>query len=110
MLNIDGQSIGITRGDTGQFTITFSGQDAPEDGCTILVSLKKTKTSDDVIWEKRYTISGGVIIVTITSEDTVNLSFGQYWWDARILYRDGTIYTPMNPASFKVLEVIGNAG
>ena len=31
MLNINGQSIEISRGDTGAFTITFTGADAPEE-------------------------------------------------------------------------------
>lgn len=107
MFNVDGQKIGITKGDTGQFTITFTGDDKPEDGCTALVSLKKTKTSEDAIWEKRLAIADDTVTVTVTSQDS-NIPFGQYWWDVRILFRDGTIFTPMNPASFKVLEVVGN--
>lgn len=107
MLNINGQNIGITKGDTGQFTITFTGDDKPEDGCSVLVSLKKTKTSETPVWEKRYTVNSDTVTVTMTSDDT-NIAFGQYWWDARIIFRDGTVYTPMNPASFKVLEVVGD--
>lgn len=108
MLNVDGLDIGITRGDTGQFTITFTGDDKPENGCVILVSLKKTKTSTYPLWEKRLIVNNDTITVTLTSADT-DLAFGQYWWDARITFRDGTIYTPMAPASFKILEVIGDA-
>lgn len=108
MLDITGKNVGITRGDTGQFTITFTGDDKPEDGSTVFVSLKKTKNSEDMIWEKRYTVSNDTVTVTLTSDDT-DLPFGQYWWDARIRFMDGTIFTPMLPASFKVLEVIGDA-
>ena len=107
MLEINGKNIEVSRQDTGQYTITFSGQDKPEDGSVALVSLKKTKNSDTPIWEKRYTITNDVITVTLTSQDT-DLSFGQYWWDVRILFRDGTVFTPMLPASFKVVEVIGD--
>lgn len=108
MLNIDGDKIAVSRGDTGVFTVTFTGQDAPEDNCTILVSLKKTKDAEEVIWEKRLAVSNHMITVTLTSADT-DQDYGQYWWDLRIIFRDGTIYTPMLPASFKVLEVIGDA-
>lgn len=108
MLDINGLNIEIQRGDTGQFTLTFSGQDAPENGSVILVSLKKTVTSENAIWEKRLTVAENTVTVTLTSQDTNNLSFGQYWWDARILFRDGTIYTPMDPASFVVKKVVGN--
>lgn len=108
MMNIDGQKISISRGDTGMFTITFTGDDAPEDNCTILVSLKKNRDSEEAIWKKRLTVNNYMVTVALNADDT-DQPFGQYWWDARILYRDGTVYTPMSPASFKVLEVIGNA-
>lgn len=108
MLNVDGLDIAITRGDTGQFTITFTGDDKPENGCVVIISLKKTKTSTYPQWEKRLTVSNDTVTVTLTSTDT-DQAFGQYWWDARIIFRDGTVYTPMNPASFRVLEVIGDA-
>lgn len=109
MLEITGRKIDISRGDTGQFTITFTGDDKPADGVTVWVSLKKTKTSEDVIWEKYYTVHDDTVTVLLTSNDT-DLPFGQYWWDARIRFQDGTIYTPMLPASFRILEVIGDAG
>lgn len=107
MIEIDGDKIGVTKGDTGQFTISFTGTDAPTANDTILVSLKKTKTSENVLWEKRLRVNNSSVLVTLTQEDT-NHPFGQYYWDARILYRDGTVYTPMDPASFKILEVVGN--
>lgn len=108
MFDIQGKNIEISRGDTGVYTITFSGVDAPEDGTTAEVSLKKTKDSENLIWEKKYTVADSRITVTLLSEDTADLPYGQYWWDVRILFRDGTIFTPMKPASFKVVEVIGN--
>lgn len=110
MLKIDGTKILISKGDTGVFTITFTGEDAPENNCTVLVSLKKTYDSERTIWEKRLAVADHAVTVTLLSSDTKDLEYGQYWWDARIIFRDGTIYTPMMPASFKVLEVIGDAG
>ena len=107
MFNVNGQSISITKGDTATFTITFTGQDVPEDGTDVLVSLKKTKTSATAVWEKRLKIASGVVSVLLRTIDT-NIDFGQYWWDVRILFSDGSVYTPMQPASFKVVEVIGD--
>lgn len=107
MMNVTGRDIEITKGDTGAFTITFTGDDKPSDGCTVEVSLKKTQTSDTPIWEKKLTVSNDAIYVILNQADT-DQPFGQYWWDARILFQDGTVYTPMKPASFKVLEVIGD--
>lgn len=108
MLDINGRDIAISKGDTGAFTITFTGDDAPEDGCIVQVSLKKTKDSEEMIWEKRYTVASNTVYVTLIPDDTKILPYGQYWWDARILYRDGSVFTPMKPASFKVVEVIGS--
>ena len=107
MMNVDGQKIEISRGDTGAFTITFTGEDKPEDGCIAEISLKKTKTSETLIWEKKITVENDQVSVTLIQPDT-DLPFGQYWWDVRIIFRDGTVYTPMEPASFKILEVIGD--
>lgn len=107
MMNVDGQQIEISRGDTGAFTITFTGEDKPEDGCIAEISLKKTKTSETAIWEKKVTVENDQVSVILIQPDT-DLPFGQYWWDVRIIFRDGTVYTPMKPASFKILEVIGD--
>lgn len=107
MMNVDGQEIEISRGDTGAFTITFTGEDKPEDGCIAEISLKKTKTSETPIWEKKVTVENDQVSVILIQPDT-DLPFGQYWWDVRIIFRDGTVYTPMKPASFKILEVIGD--
>lgn len=107
MMDINGQDIEISRGDTGAYTITFTGDDKPEDGCIVEVSLKKTKTSDTPIWEKKLTVTSDTVYVVLSQADT-DLPFGQYYWDARILFQDGTVYTPMKPASFKVMEVVGD--
>ena len=109
MLKIDGVNIQISQGDTGVFTITFTGEDAPENNCTALITLKKTEDSENSIWEKRLAVNDHAVTVTLLSSDTRDLKRGQYWWDVRIIFRDGTIYTPMMPASFKVLGVIGDA-
>lgn len=109
MLEITGKKIDISRGDTGQFTITFTGEDKPADGTNVWFSLKKTKNSENVLFEKHYTVHEDKILVRLTSNDT-DLPFGQYWWDVRIRFPDGSIYTPMLPASFRILEVIGDAG
>lgn len=107
MMDINGQDIEISRGDTGAYTITFMGEDKPSDGCIVEVSLKKTKNSDTPIWEKKLTVASDAVYVVLSQADT-DLPFGQYWWDARILFQDGTVYTPMKPASFKVMEVVGD--
>lgn len=106
MMNVNGQEIEVTQGDTGAFSIIFIGDDAPDDGVGALVSVKKTKTSETVEWEKNLTVSGHAVEVTLTQADT-DLPFGQYWWDVRLIYEGDEVYTPMKPAPFRILEVIG---
>ena len=107
MFVVNGQSISITKGDTGTFTITFTGDDKPDDGTTVLVTLKKRKGDNEPVWEKELTVADSAVTVSLAIEDT-NLDFGTYWWDARILFSSEDVYTPMNPASFKILEVVGD--
>ena len=107
MFSMTGTSIEITKGDCGVFTVTFTGDDAPVDGTHVLVSLKKSVSDTEPIWEKDLTVASGVITVSLESEDT-SLDFGGYTWDMRIIYNDGFIYTPIDPASFVIKKVVGN--
>lgn len=109
MFDVKGTQIMCSRQDTGTFTVTFTGDDAPADGTIVLVSLKTTpKKEAKVIWEKRLTVVNSKITVHIGKTDS-DLKEGAYWWDARILFDDAEEpYTPMEPALFRVLEVVGN--
>ena len=109
MFDIKGMAIECSRQDTGMFTITFTGDDAPQDGTVVLVSLKtRPKKDAPVIWEKHLEVYESQVQVHITREDS-DLAEGAYWWDARILFDDSEEpFTPMEPAPFRVLEVVGN--
>lgn len=107
MFIMDGLKIEISKGDCGVFTISFTGEDAPTDGTTVLVSLKKTPAATDAIWEKRLTVVAGSVTVELNTADT-NLTPGGYYWDARIIYPDGYVFTPIDPSAFTVRRVVGN--
>ena len=109
MFDIKGMAIECSRQDTGMFTITFTGDDAPQDGTVVLVSLKtRPKKDAPVIWEKHLEVYESQVQVHITRADS-DLAEGAYWWDARILFDDSEEpFTPMEPAPFRVLEVVGN--
>lgn len=110
MLIVDGLKISISRGDTGTITVNFTGTDTPPDGTIALISLKKTIDSE-LIWEKKLPISNGSIVITLHSEDTANLSRGQYFWCLRLLYENGDVYTPMEKLQeFNILPVAGEPG
>lgn len=48
------------------------------------------------------------VTVVLEKTDTQNLTFGQYFYDIRVIGADNKINTPMLKAKFEILEVIGN--
>ena len=106
MFAVDGKNVTISKGDTGTLTITLT-RDVPADGTTALVTLRKNINMVDAVWEKRIPVENGVVIIPLTSEDT-NIPWFDYWWDIRLLYENGDIYTLFEPALFKVCGVVGD--
>ena len=106
MFNVDGMNVTISRGDTGTLTITFTG-DVPDDNTVALVTVRKNVNDIDAVWEKRLEINEGVVVVPLTTEDT-DIPWFDYWWDVRLLYQNGDVYTPFEPALFRVCEVVGD--
>ncbi len=109
MFSMNGLEIKAHRQDTGGFTITFSGDDAPADGTIVQMTVKsRPDKKAPVLWAKQLTVADSQVEITITKTDT-DLTPGLYWWDVRILFEDGSEpYTPMDPAVFRVLEVVGD--
>lgn len=102
MLIVDGLKISISRGDTGSITITFTGQDVPEDGTVAQVSLYKSPDTD-ALWVKELTVESGRVTIPFLTEDS-DYARGQYYWCLRLLYANGDIYTPMEkPQEFIIL-------
>lgn len=110
MIRIVGKKISITRGDCRPFTITLTGADVPEDGTEILFTVKKTSGHQEPVIEKRIPLSEGKIEVLLMNADTKDLPFGEYEWDIRIpdMYGENEPFTPMEPAAFEIVKVIGN--
>lgn len=107
MININGHGISISRGDTGDITMNFTGT-VPEDDTVAVITLKKSPKAQQTIWEKRINVSNGSVVLELGSEDT-NLIPNTYFWDMRLLMSGERVYTPIKPAPFQILEVIGSA-
>ena len=108
MFDVNGNTITVSRQDVGAFTVTFTGNDAPQDGTEVLVTLKEQpKKYAPTIWQKKLPVVDGKITVNINTEDS-DLPPGEYFWDVRILYENDEPYTPMTPASYVVLGVVGD--
>lgn len=110
MIKIEGRKITITRGDCEPFTITFTGEDVPDDGSEVLFTVKKTSGHKEPVIEKLIPLEEGKIQVQLVNADTKGLSFGEYEWDVRLkdYYGENEPHTPMDPAPFVIAKVIGN--
>lgn len=112
MFTIDGKNIELTRGDSFSFTMTFTGRTLPV-GCTALFTVKKRVKDDTPVIEKTIAVSDNKAAVFLYPEDTAELSAGTYFWDMRVMIpnAEGSIEvrTPMEYASFQLLEVVGDA-
>lgn len=106
MFTVSGRDITISRGDTGTLTVTLTG-DVPDDGTVALVTLRRDVNKTDAVWEKRISILDGAIVIPLTKADT-DIPWFDYVWDIRLLYQNGDIYTPFEPALFRVCEVVGD--
>lgn len=115
MFRIDGNKISISRGDTALMAIEAGGVTLDDNDRVIFT----IKTNDgNVLFQMTLTPKDNRVLIPFVNEDTQNWERGTYKWDARfaidaIYGNDGSvidgkeILTPMIPAEFKVLEVVG---
>lgn len=112
MFTIDGKNIELTRGDSFSFTMTFTGRTLPA-GCSAIFTVKKKVKDDEAVIEKTVDVQDNKAAVFLYPEDTSGLSTGTYFWDMRVKIplENGSheVRTPMEYASFQLLEVIGDA-
>lgn len=109
MLDVNNLNILISRGDTGSITITLQGDDVPDDTTEALFVLQRTSDSKTPIWEKRLAVHEGQVVVPLETADTIGLQRDDYRWILRLLYADGSVYTPMEQfARFTVLAANGS--
>lgn len=108
MLETNKLKIEISKGDSGVLTLRFTGEDIPPNDTIVLFTVRKNVDSEEKLIEKRLEMEDGECIVQLTVDDT-ELPYGRYWWDVRLLYETGDVYTPMRPAEFLIVETVGDA-
>lgn len=110
MRKFSGLDIELTRGDTIQFKVTFAGRVLTNDSIA-LFTIKRRTRDEEAIVEKRVPITDNTANIGLSSDDT-DLIPRTYYWDLRVLIPlgDGTfdVKTPMEYATFTILEVVGN--
>lgn len=105
MLEVQGTSVKISRGDTARIVIELDT--APAEGTKALVTLKRRPGMEyEALWEKKLAVDGKQFTLDLNSEDT-NHKPGLYWWDVRLLNGD-VVQTLFEPSQFEVLEVVGS--
>lgn len=104
MFSIEGNTIHITRGDTGQFDIELLNSDGtvyePQTGDVVTFTVKKGTDEEEILIQK----TG--LSIEIEPVDTENLRYGIYKYDIQVTFADGRVCTVITPNDFKVKDEV----
>lgn len=111
MLEIDGNAIRLTRGDTAYLEVPILIQQ--EDGTTIpydlgeadilTLTVKKTTSDKESIIKKENVGSNNF---HIKPEETANLEYGRYLYDVQLTTESGDVYTVIVPTPFTLTQEV----
>ena len=115
MFRIDGTTITLSRGDTGEVIIAATGYSfGSNDRALFTVRSAATK---EVKMRRILEITDNTVTVTFVNSDTDNLDAGKYEWDIRYvinpIYDDGDIVdgdeviTPQDPMVINLKTTVG---
>lgn len=112
MFKINGNTIQITRGDTGIFTLSIlsDGKEYDYSNDTVVFSVKTNVYTSKYLFQKEITYGSAVVI---EPSDTANLSYGNYVYDVQVTTASGVVDTVIVPSKFSVLPEVtfgGNNG
>lgn len=104
MFSIEGNTISITRGDTGLFDIELYDMDGNkyemQDGDSIIFTVKKGTEGEEILIQK----TG--LFIEIDPTDTKNLKYGTYKYDIQLTFADGRVCTVVTPSDFKIRDEV----
>ena len=107
MYAFNGYDISLTRGDTLTFALVMEGRTIPANA-RALFTVKARPRDERAAIEKNVPIVNNTAVIELLPEDTRDMRARVYCWDARVLYANGEVRTPMEYAAFEVTEVIGD--
>ena len=104
--------IALVRGDTLKLTLTdIRLSDGTEyvlsDTDIVYLDVKKYATDKTAVFSKSVTAAeyvDGALPITISPEDTVDLSCGDYCYDVRLYMDDDNIYTIIPMSKFRIVQ------
>lgn len=105
MFAVHGDTIFITRGDTGCLDVNLSTQDGdyvmqPDDTLTLTV---RKRVDADILFQKKVT---GMNRIIIEPTDTQKAAYGRYVYDIEFRTADGYVSTVITPAVFQIGEEV----
>lgn len=100
--------IKISKGDYAPIKFNLEGYTL-QTGDVVEFTVKKSTEDAAPLILKQITNDGETFfIVTITEADVAALPFADYLYDVRLIFADTTVYTPVYPTLFRLMEVVGN--
>lgn len=105
MFAVHGDTIFITRGDTGCLDVNLSTQDGDyvmraDDTLTLTV---RKRVDADILFQKKVT---GMNRIIIEPADTQKAAYGRYVYDIEFRTADGYVSTVITPAVFQIGEEV----
>lgn len=112
MVEVNGTTITITKGDTGFITVGIRNADGsayiPQQGDVVRFAMKKNYSDSETLIEKNIPLD--TMMLRLDPEDTKDLeagpSRGKYKYDIELTRADGQIDTFIPRADFIVLEEV----
>lgn len=111
LFSIEDKDIYLTRGDSFCLALRFTGRTLPATAQALFTVKRRVRDEGPVLC-KRAAVQDNVALIKLFPDDTAALPAGPYVWDTRLLLPGQEVKevrTPMEYASFQLLEVIGDA-
>ena len=106
MLKVTNSDIQLTRGDSAYFNIEITLEDGTkyvrQEGDRLVFTVKRSYNSEYEYVQKE--IPG--LALELTSQDTKELDYGNYWYDIELTTADKAVYTVVGPARFIMREEV----
>ena len=111
MLDVQGNNIHLTRGDTMFLDIqlnTESGEAyALNEGDKVFFRVKRNASSKDILIQKEVTHD---LVLQLDEADTVNMNFGSYYYEVELVTEEGYHFTAIADAEFEITMELENHG
>ena len=103
-MKVNGTNLSMTRGDSESISVTISGYDI-QPGDFLEMTVRKRTASPVVLYKKVTEFSENKAVISITPEETNDLSIGDYVYDLQLTF-GGAVKTIVKPSKFTLEEEV----